>query len=40
MFEEVDYLREGYNAERFANLFGIRTPSSNPLSSFSGTLHL
>ncbi|KAG0601172.1 hypothetical protein M758_11G089700 [Ceratodon purpureus] len=30
MFEEVDYLREGDNAERFASLFGLRTHSSNP----------
>lgn len=30
MFEEVDYLREGDNAERFASLFGILNPTSNP----------
>lgn len=33
MFEEVDYIKEGYNAERFAALFGLRAPSKSERSS-------
>jgi predicted unusual protein kinase regulating ubiquinone biosynthesis (AarF/ABC1/UbiB family) len=28
MFEEVDYLQEGQNAERFGRLYGLHTPNS------------
>ncbi|KAG0609226.1 hypothetical protein M758_8G168000 [Ceratodon purpureus] len=33
MFEEVDYIKEGNNAERFAELYGLRTPSRSKRSS-------
>jgi hypothetical protein len=40
MFEEVDYIKEGNNAERFAELYGLRPPSSMFLLSFSRIVRL